>query len=100
MPADIAIVVMTIGRTRLEHASRNAIMLFTPMRICSTAKSTNRIEFFVTMPTSIKIPINAIIDIGCCDTNKPITAPPSDSGNTIMIVMGWKKSWNSRTSTA
>ena len=64
MPAPIAIVVMTIGRARFEHASISASKRDMPCScIAITAYSTSRIEFFVTMPISISMPISDGTDI-------------------------------------
>ncbi len=63
MPAPIAMVVITIGRARLEQASISASVRDRPSCIALTAYSTSRIEFLVTMPISISMPISEGVEI-------------------------------------
>ncbi len=64
IPAVIATVVMTIGWARLCPASVMAVSLSVPVFISSIAKSISRMEFFDTMPSSIRMPIITGIEIG------------------------------------
>ena len=63
MPAPMAMVVIRIGRARLEQASTSASKRGSLCsRLAITAYSTSRMEFLVTMPISISKPISAGID--------------------------------------
>ena len=75
MPATIATVVITIGWARLCPASQIASFFAIPWFIISTAKSTRRIEFFATMPKSIRIPMRTNSEMGCPAMCKAIAAP-------------------------
>ncbi len=99
IPADMAIEVITMGRARLCPASISASVRDMPARTISMAKSTSRIEFLVTRPISMSSPMNANSESGWFAMMRPRNAPPSESGNAVMIVIGWKKSRNSNTST-
>ncbi len=100
MPATMATVVMTMGRARLCPASSMASRRGLPARISSMAKSTRRMEFFATMPMSIRIPITTGSDNGRPVTISASTAPPKDSGRAERIVIGWNTRTNSSTRTA
>ena len=99
MPAPIAIVVITIGRARLWHASTSASKRDSPLRRATIAYSTSRIEFLVTMPISISRPISDGIEKLLPVMSSSTNAPPIDSGSAARIVTGCMKSRNSSTST-
>ncbi len=100
MPHAIAIVVMTIGRARLWHASTSASKRWRPARRDMIAYSTSRMEFFVTTPISIRRPMTTGMEKLVPVNTSGIRAPPSDNGSAARIVKGWRKSWKSRTRTA
>ena len=100
IPADIATVVMTIGRARLWQASTSASNRAMPFRRASIAYSTSRMEFFETIPIRRSRPMTAGIEKLVPVTTSGKSAPPSASGRAIRMVTGCRKSWKSSTSTA
>ena len=96
MPADMAIEVMTIGRARFWPASIIASTRSRPVRISSTAKSTSRMAFLVTMPISIRMPISTGIDSALLVRIRPAATPPMASGKENRMVKGWITSLNKR----
>jgi multidrug efflux pump subunit AcrB len=89
IPADMAIEVITIGRARLRPASSIASNRLSPRARISTAKSTSRMAFLVTMPISISTPIRTGIDSGLPVRISPPATPPMASGSENRMVKGW-----------
>ena len=99
MPAPMATVVTMMGWARFSQASTSACVRSMPPRRATSAYSTSRIEFLVTMPMSIRMPMVAGSDMASPLSNSRPSAPPIDSGSAAMMVSGCAKSWNSSTST-
>ncbi len=93
---------MMIGRARFEHASMRASVRDRPRSFRAiTAYSTSRIEFLVTIPISIRMPMSEGSSRRPCQkTISAMNAPPMDCGSAPRMVSGCRKSWNSSTSTA
>ena len=101
MPAPMAMVVMTMGRARLRQASRMASRRGRPRsRRATMAYSTRRMEFLVTMPMSMRMPIIEDMEKLFFVSSRARKAPPSDRGKAARMVKGCKKSWNNSTRTA
>ena len=62
-----------------------------PTRRRSIAKSIIMMAFFLTMPTSITMPIMAITDRSILKTISVTSAPTPADGRPEMIVIGWMK---------
>src|SRR5438045_1807366 len=91
VPKIAAKVVIMIGRKRSSAASRMACSAERPTRRRSSAKSTIMMAFFLTMPTSMTMPIMAITDISMLNSIRVRIAPMPAEGRPEMIVIGWMK---------
>ena len=80
-----------IGRKRSRQASRIAASALRPTRRRSIAKSIIMIAFFLTMPTSMTMPIMAITDRSMRNSISVSSAPTPADGRPEMIVIGWMK---------
>ena len=80
-----------IGRNRSRHASRIAVSAPSPIRRRSIAKSIIMIAFFLTMPTSITMPIIAMTDNSMPNSISTSSAPTPADGRPEMMVIGWMK---------
>ena len=99
IPAAMAIVVITIGRTRSRQAESNASLCDAPLFSASMVNSTNKIEFLAANPMSINKPISADKSSELPAISKPKNAPARDKGNAANIVIGLKKLLNNSTIT-
>ena len=77
-----------IGRKRSKQASRIAASADRPTRRRSSAKSIIMIAFFLTMPTSMTMPIIAITDRSMRNRISVNKAPMPADGRPEMIVIG------------
>ena len=91
VPKIAANVVIMIGRKRNSAASRMACSALSPTRRRSSAKSTIMMAFFLTMPTSITMPIIAMTDISIPNSIRVRIAPMPADGRPEMMVIGWMK---------
>ena len=80
-----------IGRNRSSAASRMACSALKPTRRRSSAKSTIMMAFFLTMPTSMTMPIMAMTDSSILNSISVRIAPMPADGRPEMIVIGWMK---------
>ncbi len=88
VPAIIANVVMRIGRSRTMPACMIASLRLIPERTPSIAKSTSRIEFFVTSPSSMTIPIIENMSSMFPVMNREMNAPDRAGGSAMKMVNG------------
>jgi hypothetical protein len=91
MPKTIAAVVIRMGRRRVAPAFSSASLMPCPRSRSCTAKSTNRIAFFVTRPINMIRPIMAKMLMLMLAISSPPKAPISAKGKETMIVSGWIK---------
>ena len=77
-----------MGRKRSSAASRMACSALKPTRRRSSAKSTIMMAFFLTMPTSMTMPIIAITDSSMLNSISVRMAPMPAEGRPEMMVMG------------
>src|SRR6266478_1784494 len=80
VPKIAAKVVIMMGRKRSSAASRMACSALKPTRRRSSAKSTIMMAFFLTMPTSITMPIIAITDSSTLNSISVRMAPMPAQG--------------------
>lgn len=89
VPIRAAIVVIMIGRKRINEASKIASSGGLPdARSASTAKSTIMMPFFLTRPTSMITPTKAYIDKSVQNTNSVRRAPNPAKGSADKMVSG------------
>src|SRR5437879_5522781 len=89
VPKIAANVVIMIGRKRSSAASRIACSALKPTRRRSSAKSTIMMAFFLTMPTSITMPIIAMTDSSIPNSINVRIAPMPADGRPDVMVSGW-----------
>ena len=94
MPAIIAAVVMRMGRRRVCPASTMASLRAMPSRVRRWTKSTSRMEFFVTNPISMMMPMIENRFSVLPHSNNARNTPTSDRGSAVMMVMGCRKLLN------
>jgi len=84
-----AIVVIMIGRNRMEHACRMASWADLPsLRCASSAKSIIMMPFFFTSPTSMMTPTNAYTLRSTRKIRSVSSAPNPAKGSAERIVSG------------
>jgi hypothetical protein len=91
VPKIAANVVIMIGRKRRSAASRIAASAESPTRRRSIAKSIIMIAFFLTIPTSITMPIMAMTERSILNSISTSSAPIPAEGRPEIMVIGWMK---------